>query len=228
VLVVTPTLVTACGSGGSSRPSASRTTRAEDVALAQRAVLRLADLPSGFRAVKTDSPSGFHVTPALTRRFAECSQSPISDVQALLSGKTAGAMATANSPTFLSRRVGPAQQSLGNFVLVADSTAAQQRLFALVRRATTHGCWKSFFERFGTTTVTPIRSFDVGDESTGIRVNVRVSEHGRAVPTTADLLFVRRGRAAVSLDALWVSRSVERPMERALLQKVVDRLDAAA
>jgi len=255
-LVAVAALVAGCGSSGAGKPSASPTTpqtsttiartvpdtpaqRAADRALARRVVLRLNDLPSGYKAEKDDSSGGpgDNVPPAELKKFAICAGVPPRDVKALFDQPTGGDFPSADSPTFDSGGAELTRQSFMGSVMLAPSPDVLRPLLAIIDRASQRGCWKPFIAAalnsgkpsegtFSHLTVEPSGLRVDADQFSGINSRVIISEGFISLPATIDILFARRGRSGVALFGAGIGRDIDHNLERSLVQKMLDRLHA--
>jgi hypothetical protein len=130
------------------------------------------------------------------------------------------------------------QETISGTVDIGRTPAQVGVLLEIVGSASAPHCWKDLLEetfaagsaqgtRVGHVTVAPLGAVDVGDHSGGLRVRVVTTSHGLSIPITIDIVAAQRGRTAVSVAITGFGATTTKGVERAVLQKMLDRLDAA-
>ena len=232
-------LVFAAGCGGSSKTSTAPNTpeqRKADRALGAKSVLKLADLPSGYKGTphKTDSSND---TPApVLRKFASCAKVPQAKIDQLLNGKTDPKEVEVNAPDFAQRDASTGfSTTFENSVDLERSSKDLQEPFDLFTAQSAFPCWKDLFRSVfvhstGTgasirdLSIVPISTGKIGDQSGGFGVRLTVAGKARSVNAYIDLYLARSGRAGISLLATGIGERVDTSLALSLLQTVADRM----
>jgi hypothetical protein len=219
--------------------------RSADRALAKRALLRLADLPLGYKVSKddaTDDDEGDTSADdaAVNRRFADCAQLSPELTKAMLSDDPPPGIVDVQSPGFehesglldevsvdSSVDVGRTPESVARLLevfAVVDKKECFEKLFASAGEAgAAEGGGQSRFEA-----VESAGPIGVGDRSGGFRVTMTISASGITIPFALDVVAAQRGRALASVTVTSIGAPVEKQFARSLLRKVAERLDDAA
>jgi hypothetical protein len=253
--VAVAALVAGCGSSGSTKPNASPTTPtttvrtapntpeqlAADKALARRAVLRLTDLPRGYKLApdQSDDSSSNDTTPAQAQRFATCAHVSAEVTKTLLRGDPPPGVVQVESKDFEHDVLPTSQITLSGTVDIGRTPADVGNLIPIVGSASAPGCWKNLFdEMFGSGSahgtyvadvhVAPYGAVGLGDRSGGLHVRLVATSAGLSVPIDLAIVAAQHGRMAVLLVVTGFGKTPENGIERTLLQKMLDRLDAAA
>jgi hypothetical protein len=216
------------------RPSReSRAQAATDRALGARALLRLADFPTGWTA------SARHREPAqpkLEREIAAC-------LHVASSAVNESDPAEVRSPDF--KHAGGAE--ISNTVTVTPTPQIAAEQFAVFARTDTARCLRNSVAQelrytlthakggrklpagvsFGQATVEQMSFPSIGDQSVAYRVAVSISAKSLHLPLYFDVVLVRAGRAEISLSFAGVLLPTSPSAELALTDLTVRRLDAA-
>jgi hypothetical protein len=258
VCVATGFVLSGCGSSGSDRPEATATTTtttssalsssapdtpeqlAADRALAKRALLRLGDLPAGYKVSKDDSDddspeddSSDNADDATNRRFAECAQLSPELTQAMLSDDPPPGIVDVQSPEFELQSGLLAEVTLDSSVDVGRSPDSVARLLEFFDVGSKPKCFEDLFgavseaDADGSAHVESVEPADpvgVGDRSRGFRATITVSASGITVPLSLEVAAAQRGRALAIVTATRFGVPVEEQLVRSLLQTVIDRL----
>ena len=230
-----PTTATSTPHTGTSAPHRS-IQLADDQALAQRAVLRLADVPGGYKSLPAENTPANDVPAAVAAHFSACTHLALPLVTTLLDQRAGPGMILVVSPNFVKPVSKLAETSIESAVEVHASSEQLSQELDQLGSAGALPCWKafiksSFADPAGSSAA--LRALDVasvplgalGDQSTAVGAKVAVSNGVRTIDIALDFCIVRRGRAdAVLAFAVEGGGSVDRALERSLLAKMVDRL----
>jgi len=216
VVLVSLFAVAACGS------SAKKVDPAADLAVAKHAVLTQADLPGYTSAPHTADDD----LPAANKKtFAACMGAPIT-----IFDDVPGAQ-KADSPTF-----SKAQAQISNTVSLAPRKSNVDDGWTQVTSSKTAPCLQKLFDSlfrsgaadapnvvFGPTKVARFEP-GVGSRSVGYAVTFSATSAGRSVSFFADVVFVGRDRAELTLLFFNQDTAVDRALETSLAQKSYDRI----
>lgn len=217
IVVALLALVPACG--GSEKPSA-----AEDKALAQKIVLKEADLP-GYTE---DAESDDEPEDETDRAFDACMQND--------------PVLTADSDTN-TRTVEGSDFSRGDEVnvssqaTVAESEDQARNALRIVRQQSVRDCLgRSFRDEMGReldpevtledASVSNLSVAKVGDEATGMRIQATISGGGESLRFTSDITIIRRERAVGFLLTSQLGTPFPESERASLARKMADRMEA--
>ena len=239
-------LATACGGSSAKTGGAGPTTTkpatpqqlAADKALAQQAVLRLSDLPAGYKGTPHDE-SPDDTPPAVLKKFAACIHVPKSELEQLFSNAKNPNKPSVDAPDFQLDVSRLQQASFQNSVEVDRTTKEISEPLTLLAAPTAINCWKAFFAAavsagapadgsIKSVTVAALPDPKVGDQATAFEARMQITASGITVPLYFDFYLARRGRAGVSLLGLGTGMQIDHALEVALLGKVVHRLAPAS
>jgi hypothetical protein len=248
-------IAAAAGCGGGSRASRSQTAQkrapdssqpgrgahaprsrsqvAADRALGSRALLRLADFPTGWTASTRHREAS---QPKLEREIASCLH-----IAPSLVNETDPA--EVRSPDF--KHAGGAE--ISNTVTVTSTAGVAAEQLAVFAKPETARCLRRGMEQelrytfshakaggktpagvsFGRATVERMSFPTVGDQSVAYRVGVSITTKTLHVPLYFDVVLVRAGRAEISLSFAGVLLPTSPSAELVLTDLTVRRLDAA-
>jgi hypothetical protein len=233
-------VVTACG-GGSGAVTAPNTAKqlAADKALAKRAVLRLGDMPAGYKASPSSNSPDDDIPQPVLSKFATCAKVPKAKIASLLNTHPDPSKPSVDSPDFDSNdaSVGTSTSFQNNVELDRSSKDLSEFLEFLGAKSALK-CWRALFKSVFEATAAPgdsvrgltvvgLPSPSMGDESAAFGVRVTVSGSTRAVKAYLDFYLVRRGRAAITLVASGIGQRVDSSLALSLLQTVDDRVKDA-
>jgi hypothetical protein len=216
LVVVSIVALAACGG------KAFKASPADDLALAQRAVLTKADLP-GYEAKphtsNDDIPAG------VKKDFANCLGTPTS-----IFDDTPGAQ-KADSPDFSqgttqvsgSIEIDPNKSDIDKGWAEISKGGIEPCLGKLFEAAVKQGALDQPGIKVGLGTV---KRFDVGvgDRSVGYSVDLQITGPSGTADVFLDLVFVPRDRAGLDFSFTTVGTPFDRTVETALVQKVYDRI----
>jgi hypothetical protein len=232
-------LVFACACEGSSKSAAAPNTPAQlkaDKAIAKQAVLKLSDLPPGYKGTPHDANSS-NVPSSVARAFATCTGIALRDVTRLMNGEHSTDQPSVDSLDFY--KVGPAGEVIfENTVEVDRSSKDLSDPLDHFGSKNATPCWKDFFgaafdqkadqtTSYRDLTVRKLPDLKIGDQSGAFEATVTISSGIRSAKTVIDFFFVRSGRAGISLFATWIGQPANRPLAQSWVQKVADRLKGA-
>jgi hypothetical protein len=234
-------LVAACGGGGSSVVNAPNTPKqiAADEALAKQAVLRLGDLPAGYKGAPHSKSSGGDVPQSVLDKFATCAKVPKSKIAHLMNGNDDPSKPSADSPDFdLKDASTGVSSSFENNVEADRSSEDVSEPLDLLAAKSALECWKDLSRSVIEETAPPggsVRDLSVvslpigkiGDQSAAFEVRVTLSGSARTVKAYLDFYLVRSGRAGISLVASGINQRVDSSLALSLLRTVVSRLKGA-
>ena len=243
------------GCGGSDKPVSSSPTTAgvpttaaaaprtntqlaADQALAQQAVLRLADVPAGYKSTPTRNTPADDVPAAVAAHFSACTHVALPVVTTLLNQRTRPGMVLAASPNFVKSESELAGTDIASAAEVHVSSKQLSQELDQLGAAGALGCWKAFLKAAvnpggsGTTLhaldVASVSLGSLGDQRAAVGATVTVANGAQTVNEYFDFCIVRRGRADAVLLLIVEGGSVDRALERSLLAKMVGRLQTAA
>ena len=244
VAVAVAALLAGCG-GGSKTVKAPNTPKqiAADKAVAEKAVLQLSDLPAGYKGSPHDSSGSDKIPNAVAAKFGTCAHMPAAEITKLMNGDHQADQPSANSQDFaLTGSSALTQTSISNTVELDRSSKDLSDPLDLFGASRALPCWKDLFQAaFNATapsggsikglSVFALPTKSLGDQAAAFEARVDISTSASVVPVTVtaylDLYFVRRGRAGVTLLGSGIGTRIPPTLERSLVQKVLDRLDAA-
>jgi hypothetical protein len=240
-------LLAACGSSGKTASDVPTTTTvatapntpaqlATDKATAVASVLRRSDLTAGYKQIPPNPSSDDDFPPAVLTKFASCAH--LSKEQAKKFFDQAQVKQPQAESHFMKKDGELLETDFDNTVELDRSAHDISEPFDLLKQ-TPAKCWQGLFEAAfaqsppeGATVsgvkVTSLSTLGLGDQALAFRVGVNISAPGLTVRSTIDLYFVGRGRAGVTLTATGVGRPADPAFERSMLEKVLQRVDAAA
>ncbi len=196
-------------------------------AIAQHALLRISDFPSGWVATPTRRRSS---QPTLSAEVAACLHIPASEV--------ARPSDEVRSPRFH----GPRGQSVGSSADVAATEARARRSISLVARPGATACLASAFDRsvreglgsgrlagvsIGRAAVRTLPMPRVGDESVALRITIPLAAAGRRLPVIVDGIELRVGRADASITTMALGAPPPQATDLHLAGLVATRLASA-
>jgi hypothetical protein len=247
-------VVLLAGCGGSGKSASSPPTTADvpttaaaplahtqlvaDQALARRAVLRLADVPVGYKSTPTQNTPADDVPAAVAAHFSACTHVALPVVTTLLNQRAGAGMVLAASPNFVKSESELVGTDIASAVEVhATSKQLGQELDQL-GAAGALPCWKAFFNAAATDPAgsgTSVRALDVrsvpsaplGDQIAAVGATITVANGAQTVQESLDFSIARRGRADAVLLLVVEGGTVDRALERSLLAKMVSRLQTA-
>lgn len=238
LLVAVSLLTAACASGASSSASSSVPTvtspgnanTAADKALAEQALLKLSDFPTGW----TSKPSSSGGSPDIYKRFASCLHTSLG----LLTGTSPRG---ASSPDFSYTN----QNSVSNRVGYESSPARVDEAMNVLREPQLPSCLESALNAYitytiqhptnpnstlpsgvsvGNSTVAQMSFPNVGDQSIAYRVTVPVNANGLSIDIYVDLIAFVKGRAGVEMLFEAVGSPFDSSMEQQLTTLTEGRL----
>jgi hypothetical protein len=238
VVAAVAVVAAACGSSGGAVTAPNTPKQiAADKKLATQAVLRLTDLPDGYKATPHDNSSGDDSPPAVEAQFVKCSGLPKKFLDT-----TNDDQPNADSPDFTKGSV-----ASGDFVQIQSNVELDRSSkdisapLALLREAKTVKCFgpalsAEFSQGLKSTpgvslshvSVVSVDAGSIGDQSAGLEGRVTMSTLGLSFPVAFDFYVVRRGRAAATLDVTGIGKKLDTATAAKLLRAMVDRLGAAA
>ena len=241
-LLLAAMVMFAAGCGSASKTiSAPNTPKqiAADKALVKQTVLKLSDLPSGYKASPHEDASAEDFPQADLQKFATCAKVPTSMVAELLTGVEDPSAPSADSPDF--DQSDPAtgySTSFQNSVGIERSSKDISEPIKVLGATSALKCWRALFQSVFERTapqggtirdlaVVGLPSPSVGDESTAFGIRVTLSGAQRTVKAFVDIYLVRRGRAGISLSASGVGERVDSSLVLSLLHTVDDRVKEA-
>ncbi len=238
-VVLAVTLVFAAGCGSSSKTSTAPNTpeqRKFDKALGKQAVLKLADLPVGYKATPHKNDPSTATPESAVREFASCAHVPKARVASLLNGKADPKEVEVDSSDFANKDVQTGYSTtFENSVDLERSSKDVTGPFDTFTARTAHPCWKELFHAIfedsadpGTAirnvAVTPISTGKIADKSAGLAVRLTVVGKARSVNAYIDVYLVCSGRAGISLVATGIGERADSSLALSLVQTVADRL----
>lgn len=239
-VVLAVTLVFAAGCGNSSKTSNAPNTpeqRKVDQALGKQAVLKLADLPTGYKASPHKKDASTATPEPALREFASCANIPKAKVESLFNGKADPKEVQVNSPDFANEdsRTGYST-TFENSVDLERSSKDVTESFDTFTARTTFPCWKNLFQAIfedsadkGTSirnvAIAPISTGKIADKSVGLAIRLTVVGTARSVNAYIDLYLACSGRAGISLLATGIGERADTSLALSLLQTVADRMD---
>jgi hypothetical protein len=234
---------TKSGSGSPTVPTTTVVTApdtakqiAADKATVKAVALHITDLPVGYKSTPPGDSSD-DVPPAVLAKFAACVHVPKAEAADFLNNHP-----DAKAPTievdFAKDEGSLRETDFENDVELDRSSVDISRPFDLLGAKRALPCWQELFHAAFTETapknatvgaleVTSLPIGGVGDRGAAFRATVSLTTSGITVPVSLDFYFVGRGRAGISLFGSGIGHAVDPALERALLRKVVGRLDAA-
>jgi hypothetical protein len=246
----------ATGCGGSSKSASSAPTTggapttaasspgtknrvADDQALAQQAVLRLDDLPAGYKSTPTQNTPADDVPAPVAATFSACTHVALPIVKTLLDQRAGRGMVLAASPNFVMSESDLAGTVIASAVEVHPSATALSKELDQLGAPAALGCWKAFFTAavsdppgsgsfVRALEVTSVPLGSLGDQNAAVGATITAASGGRTVNETIDFCIVRRARADALLMVVVEGGPVDRTLERSLLVKMVSRLQATA
>jgi hypothetical protein len=228
------------GCGGSSKPSTAPDTPEQiknDKAIAKTAVLKLSDLPTGYKGTPhVDNPSSDTPKPVL-QKFATCADIPEAEAAELVNGTDDPSDAIANSPLFDQNdaETGHSAQ-LENSVTIVRSSDEISDTFDYFATEETLPCWEDLFragykkdldpgDSVRNLAVTTIDTGEIADKSAGLGVQGEVVGPAGSVMVYFDIYIAGTGRAGISLTAVGIGERVDTELALSLLKTVADRLE---
>jgi hypothetical protein len=241
-LLLAAMVMFAAGCGSSSKTITAPDTPkqiAADKAVVKQTVLKLSDLPAGYKASPHEDASEDDFSQADLQEFATCAKVPKSMVAELLTGVDDPSAPSADSPDF--EQSDPAtgfSTSFENSVGIERSSKDISEPIKVLGATSALKCWRALFksqlERMAPPggsvrdlTVVGLPSPAVGDESTAFGIRVTVSGAQRTIKAFVDIYLVRRGRAGISLSASGIGERVDSSLALSLLHTVDDRVKEA-
>jgi hypothetical protein len=231
-------LVTAGCGGGSGAVTAPNTPKqlAADKALAKQAVLKLSDLPAGYKG-SPHSDSGDDLPPAVERTFLACTHLPKSFID-----DKSRTQPSADAPDFTKGEVGAgAASEVDSSVEIDRSSNDIKEPLSHLTGSTAADCFTPFFKAvfkqavasepsvtLGPVSVVALDFGGIGDQSSAFQGRVKISGPSRAIDFEFDFYFVRTGRAGVTMAAIGYDSTFDQTLARSLLKTVVSRLKAAS
>jgi hypothetical protein len=227
-------VLTGCG-GSSSHDVAVPSSRRQldaDTSLAKRAVLHLADMPDGYKAVAVESPSANR---SAERTLLACLQ--LADAR----GRPDRVQVTG---ALFSQPLGANEaRQVVSSVVIHTTSADMERPFVVLGQSRSATCLATYFRtRFAadeslsklhprefevrTLPTTSIRG--IGDERAVFRGSFVLTVVGRVVNASFDYLLVRRGRAVAILVVQGLNTTFPPSQAASLLRTIIDRLAPAA
>jgi hypothetical protein len=227
LLLLAPLLVAGagCGGGDTATRAVTATTATKTAAspsfdrqIADAGVLRLSDVPAGWKAERQpkDDPM---TCPAVKRARTTLS-------------------ARARSPEFGDPQEREFTQTA---VYVYRDAATAHRAWVGLSSPTTRSCLAALFARglkqglaasagsatvVGTPADVAVRTAPLGDERAAGRITIPITVKGSTVDTTVDVIFVRSGRGIASNTFIGVGPLFDGQLEYTLHKLVVDRMNA--
>jgi hypothetical protein len=238
LLVVMLVATAACGS---SKPKTAPNTPEQikaDRLIAKQAVLKLSDLPSGYRATPHKSDPSNDAPKSVLKKFAACAKIPESKADELINGTDNDPSApSVDSPDLIfDDQESGIRYRFENTVEIDRSSTDIAEPLDLLAGKDVLPCWKDVFrnafqqdptdpeEKVGGIAVSPIDIGDVGDKWVAFEVRALVSNGTRRVKVFFDAYFVQSGRAGISLVASGIGKSVDHELSLFLVKAVTDRL----
>jgi len=228
---------TGCSSSKSSTAPNTPEQRKVDKALGQKAVLKLADLPTGYKeSPHVDDPADDTPEPVL-RKFASCAKIPKAKIAALLDNKADPKEVEVKASDFARRDATTGYStSFENTVDLERSSKDVTQPFDVFMAKKVLPCWKDLFQAVfagGASETTSIRDVAVesistgkiADKSAGLGVRVTIVGATRSVNAYVDVYLVCSGRAGISLVATGIGARADTSLSVSLLRKVASRLE---
>ena len=168
--------------------------------MAQQAVLRLADLPAGYKATPHDNSSNDKIPAAVAQKFAACAHVPKSEIESFMNGDHKADQPSADSPDFdLTDSSTLSQTSFQNNVEIDRSSKDLSAPLALLGAESAQKCWKDLFQAaFDETAPTgglvkdlaiiPLPTKSLGDQAAAFEARVTLVErrpHGEGRISTS-------------------------------------------
>ena len=240
LLVVGAMLPTAACSSGKSktvsaaRPVATTTTApatAGDQVAAERATLKLSDLPSGWTSAPHENTPD---NPGIEKALADCLHV---DVSVFNSQRDTG---SADSPDFSS----PQDEQVTDSVSFSRTTDEVQSAMNIIRRPTFSSCLGKAMDTavsadlkhpspgstvplnvsFGQSSVAQVSFPSLGDQSSAYRITIPISVGSIQLKVFADLVIAAKGRGAHILTFIAVGSPFSTDLAQLLSRVAVDRL----
>ena len=201
-------------------------------------MLRLDDLPIGYKTSPPDNSSDDNVPAGVLTKFAACVKVPKAAAASLLDNTS-----TASQPNveadFETDAGSLKETDIDSNVELDRSSKDISAPVVLFSAKSALGCWKQLFQtefvhdptsgpksRFGA--VVPLSMGSIHDEALALQVRFSVSTPKRTVPVDLDLYFVGRGRAGISLSGTWIGGHPDTGLEQSLVEAIFGRLKAAS
>jgi hypothetical protein len=209
----------ACGNDGIEAATS-------DMAIAERANLRLDDFPSGWHQQHREDDDD--ADEASRERIAACAGYEVEEM-------FEDDAERAESPTFVS----PHEEEIQSSVVVYPSLEVAARRYDLASDPALYDCMgEELYQRLLSEVppagvriqeveVSPLQTSRLGDATFGVRMVTRFEVNDRRVSGYSDLVVVRIGRAAVTVNA--ASMSLPHPVGEleGYVEAVTSRLDLA-
>jgi len=229
-------LVIAAGCGSSSKTSTAPNTpeqRKVDLALAKQALLKLSDLPPGYKGAPHSNSSNGDIPPRVIQKFVACTHLPKRFVD-----DKSDDQPKADAPDFTSGniRTGAATEIDSSVEIDRSSKDISEPLGLLANGNTAH-CFQPFFDAalaqglkgapgfsIQRVTVKSIPAGSAGDQGAGFQGQMTLGTPVGSMVVYLDFLLVRTGRAAINLTGIGFREPVALDLEHELLATIVGRL----
>ena len=209
--------------------SGSEASRAEDLAIAESAVLMIEDFPPGWEEGPVESPSD---DPEIEAGIAECLDVPVDELYP--------DNPQATSPTFIS----PQDEEVSSHVAVTPSPEDAQRAFERLSGDGVPGCYAQAAEVLlmqsmlssddvpegldvGEVTFNRLSTDQIGDESIAFRTTVPFEYQGFESQVELDIVLARVGRVGINMSFQSAGTSFDSEEARQLTEAVVARVETA-
>lgn len=196
-------------------------------------MLKLSDLPRGFRGTPPKQSSGNDVSPKVEQQLVACAHLPKNFFD-----DSADDQPKADSHDFEMGVPGGAVMLIQSSVEIDRSSKDLSEVLAYVAKEKTVRCFQPYFRAaFAQTmkgepgislrdlTVEPISAGSAGDQGAGFRGHATITAPRGTMEFFFDFLLVRTGRAAVIMAGIGIGEPVTLALEHELLAKVVGRLE---
>jgi hypothetical protein len=229
------------GCGSSSKTSTAPNTAEQiknDKALARHAVLKLKDLPTGYKGTPHTDDSDSDAPEAVLRKFAACAKISSAEADRLLNGSGDDA----SKPSVDSPDFELLDKSTGFFTRFENTVEIDRSSDDISKPLETFGkedvlpCWRDVIKSSLTLGLDPGESVtgikvaaldlgDVGDDAVAFAVRANFKGPARTVPAYINLYYVGSARAGISLTATGIGKPIDKDLAVSLVKTVADRLE---
>ncbi len=209
--------------------SGSEASRAEDLAIAESAVLTINDFPPGWEEGPVERPSD---NPEIEAGIAECLDVPVDELYP--------DNPQATSPTFTS----PQDEEVSSRVTVTPSSEDAQQALERLSGDAVPGCYAQAVEAlvmqsllssddvpegldFGEVTFNRLSTDQIGDESIAFRTTLPFEYQGFDSQIELDFVLARVGRVGINMSFQSEETSFDPEEARQLTETVVARVETA-
>lgn len=234
-------VVASCGDDDDAQPSnttesepratssGSEASRAEDLAIAESAVLMIEDFPPGWEEGPVEPPSD---NPEVEAGIAECLGVPVDELYP--------DNPQATSPTFTS----PQDEEVSSWVTVTPSPEDAQQALERLSGDAVPGCYAQAAEglvmqsmlssddvleglNIGDVTFNRLSTDRIGDESIAFRTTIPFEYQGFESQAELDIVLARVGRVGINMSFQSAGTSFDSEEARQLTEAVVARVETA-